>query len=317
MDKSPNDLPLRESLPLDDVMLAMDVVDTLRHQQDLVERELTGDNREGQLIGKLRDIYRQQGIDVPDRILREGVAALAESRFVYTPPSGGAGVFFARLYVTREKWGKWVIGAFVAAIFGLMTYNFGYVPFTNAQIEAARVELAEGLPARMDELYQTIFTETKIQTAAVRADEIRKRGKIAAAEGDRTRAENAIAQLEEMLATLRRDYTLRVVNREDQQSGFWTFPEINTDATNYYIVVEAIDSNSKAALELPVLNEENGEVETVNIWGIRVPEEVYRAVAADKRDDGIIQRNIVGLKQYGFLEVDYVVPVLGGAVTRW
>ena len=50
---------------------------------------------------------------------------------------------------------------------------------------------------------------------------------------------------------------------------------------------------------------------------MRVPEEVYRAVEADKQDDGIIQRNVVGLKQYGFLDVDYPVPVLGGAVTRW
>jgi len=53
------------------------------------------------------------------------------------------------------------------------------------------------------------------------------------------------------------------------------------------------------------------------MWGVRVPESVYRSVETDKRDDGIIQRNIVGIKQYGFLDVDYTVPVLGGAVTRW
>jgi hypothetical protein len=44
---------------------------------------------------------------------------------------------------------------------------------------------------------------------------------------------------------------------------------------------------------------------------------VYRAVEADKRDDGIIQRNVAGIKQFGFLEPDYLVQVLGGAVTRW
>ena len=38
---------------------------------------------------------------------------------------------------------------------------------------------------------------------------------------------------------------------------------------------------------------------------------------ADKRDDGISQGNIVGVKQYGFLDIDYTVPVMGGAVTRW
>jgi hypothetical protein len=48
-----------------------------------------------------------------------------------------------------------------------------------------------------------------------------------------------------------------------------------------------------------------------------VPEAVYRAVEADKTDDGIIQRNIMGIKQFGYLAPDYTVQVLGGAVTRW
>ena len=100
------------------------------------------------------------------------------------------------------------------------------------------------------------------------------------------------------------------------KSGFWTFPEINTEATNYYVVVEAVTPAGQA-LSLPILNEENNVTETVNIWGIRVPEEVYRAVEADKRDDGIIQRNIMGVKQYGYLDPEYLVQVLGGAVTRW
>ena len=50
---------------------------------------------------------------------------------------------------------------------------------------------------------------------------------------------------------------------------------------------------------------------------MRVPESVFRSVEADKQDDGIIQRNIMGIKQFGFLDVDYAVPVLGGAVTKW
>ena len=67
--------------PLDEVMLAMDVVDTLRHRQDLVARELGGKNRQKRMIEKLRTIYKDQGIEVPERILKEGVAALEENRF--------------------------------------------------------------------------------------------------------------------------------------------------------------------------------------------------------------------------------------------
>lgn len=305
-----------EKPPLDDVMLAMDVVDTLRHREDLVERELSGEARETQLIAKLRQIYSEQGIEVSDAILKEGVAALAQSRFVYTPPPPSFRTSLARLYVGRRKWGPAAFAVALMLVIGLGGYFLAYKPYQASQAEAARIELSEKLPAQMDALYQSIFTETKVQQAAIEAEEMVKRGKAAAAEGDRAGAQAAIAALSGLRDQLRQEYSLRVVNREGVQSGFWSFPEINTEATNYYLVVEALDPQGKA-LSLPILNEENGATETVAMWGVRVPERVYRAVEADKRDDGIIQHNIVGIKQYGFLDVDYTMPVLGGAVTRW
>jgi hypothetical protein len=73
--------------PLDDVMLAMDVVDTLRRRERLVQRELDVAGREQDLREHLCKIYKAQGIDVPDHIIEEGVAALKEDRFVYEPPA--------------------------------------------------------------------------------------------------------------------------------------------------------------------------------------------------------------------------------------
>jgi hypothetical protein len=305
-----------EKAPLDEVMLAMDVVDTLRHRQDLVERELAGDAREKQLIEKLREIYQQQGIEVTDAVLMEGVKALDESRFVYTPPKPSLGVSLAKLYVGRKKWGPAALAIALILVVGLGGYFFAYRPYQQAQVEGARVELSEKLPAQMDALYQTIFEETKVQQAVTEAEQLRTRGKTAAAEGNRTGAEQAIASLTGLRDQIRQEYQLKIVNREGQKTGFWTFPEVNTAATNYYVVVEAIGADGKP-LTLPVTNEENGQTENVAIWGVRVPEGTYRSVESDKKDDGILQRNILGLKEYGFLDVDYVMPVLGGAVTRW
>lgn len=305
-----------DKAPLDEVMLAMDVVDTLRHRQDLVERELAGDAREKQLIDKLREIYHQQGIEVTDAVLMEGVKALDESRFVYTPPKPSLGVSLARLYVGRKKWGPAALAIALVLVVGLGGYFFAYRPYQAAQVEGARIELSEKLPAEMDALYQSIFEETKVQQAVTQAEQMRGRGKTAAAEGNRTGAEQAIASLTGLRDQLRQEYQLKIVNREGQKTGFWTFPEINTAATNYYVVVEAVGSDGKP-LTLPVVNEENGQTENVSIWGVRVPESTYRAVENDKKDDGILQRNVLGVKEYGFLDVDYVMPVLGGAVTRW
>ena len=85
-------------------MLAMDVVDTLRHRQGLVERELSAGDRRANLIEQLRDIYHSQGIELSDDVLDQGVAALEENRFTYTPPSQGFRVKLARAYVRRSRW---------------------------------------------------------------------------------------------------------------------------------------------------------------------------------------------------------------------
>ncbi|MGV3651892.1 MAG: DUF6384 family protein, partial [Devosia sp.] len=253
--------------PLDDVMLAMDVVDTLRHQQDIALRELDTAAREQQLMARLRDIYGQQGIEVPDHILKEGVKALAESRFVYTQPRPGLQVSLARLYVRRGKWGPPLAAIGLALLIGLGGYFLAWKPYQASQAEAARVELAQGLPAQMDALYDAIYIDTKVQQAVAEADALRTRGKTAAAEGDRAGAERAIAGLTRLRDTLRQEYALTIVNREGVQSGFWTFPEINTEATNYYLTAEALDAEGKA-LSLPIRNEETGVTDTVSMWGV-------------------------------------------------
>src|SRR5690242_1093048 len=84
---------------LDDVLLAMDVVDTLRHRERLVDQELNAEAREEQLIARLKEIYGAQGIEVPDKILKDGVKALDEQRFVYKPPDNSFPVKLATLYV--------------------------------------------------------------------------------------------------------------------------------------------------------------------------------------------------------------------------
>lgn len=305
-----------EKAPLDEVMLAMDVVDTLRHRQDLVERELLGDAREKQLLEKLRDIYHQQGIEVTDEVLRAGVKALAESRFAYTPPKPSLTTTLARAYVSRKKWGPASLAILLVLVVGLGGYFFAWQPFQAAQAEAARIELSEGLPKQMDALYQTIYEETKVQQAVTDADALRTRGKALAVEGNRPAALQAIADMTALRDRLRAQYTLKIVSKEGERSAFWRVPDTNRDATNYYLIVQAIGTDG-TALTLPVTNEETGVTENVDTWGVRVPENTYRAVENDKRDDGIIERSTLGIKDYGFLEPDYVFPVLGGAVTKW
>lgn len=302
--------------PFNDVMLAMDVVDTLRHRDDLVVRELAEDQREAQLIERLRDIYREQGIAVPDHILRQGVDALKESRFSYASPKRSMSTRLARLYVSRGKWGRPTIWLVVIAALGLGSNQLLYNPYQQRQVENAALELSQAVPAQMDALYQTISSETKIQSAAITAAEFVVQGKTAAAEGDRPRAMRILSDLTYLRDTIRQEYALQIVNRTGVDTGVWTSPKGFNEATGHYIVVEAISRDGNK-LTLPIRNEESQSVENVDIWAVRVTEQIYERVRADKVDDGIIQADIVALKEFGYLEPQEILPTLGGTITQW
>lgn len=98
--------PASTTAPLDDLMLAMDVVDTLRHEQDVIQRELNSDARDAAFVARIREIYAAQGIAVSDEIIRQGVEALKQDRFSYQPPPRSVSVRLAELYVDRVKWFK-------------------------------------------------------------------------------------------------------------------------------------------------------------------------------------------------------------------
>ena len=102
---------------LDDLMLAMDVVDTLRHQQSLVEHALSAEQRDAALTERIRDIYRQQGIAVSDDVIAAGVKALREERFAYREPPGGIKTWLAKCYVQRAKAYKPIAG--LLAVLGI------------------------------------------------------------------------------------------------------------------------------------------------------------------------------------------------------
>lgn len=301
---------------LNDVMIAMDVVDTLRHDRSLVERELNDADRRKALIDRLREIYKGQGIEVPDRILEEGVKALEEDRFTYKPPNAEAlSTKLARLYVTRWTWGRWV-GGILAGILALFVVN--YLVFERPKqlaIQAEQTELKK-LPDRVQQLAASIRSEASDPLIGERAAATAKLAANAAVAGDLASARKAEKDLQETLEQLRATYEIRIVNRQGEVSGLWRIPDANPDTFNFYLVVEAVGPDGKV-LARPIINEETGKRETVKIWAVRVDRQVLVDVKADKDDDGIIQNNIVGRKVRGRLEPDWIMPVRGGAITRW
>ncbi|HEX6995917.1 MAG TPA: DUF6384 family protein [Gammaproteobacteria bacterium] len=297
-----------DQAPLDEVMLAMDVVDTLRHRERLIERELGAEDRERQLKERLREIYAGQGIEVSDAVIEQGVRALRENRFVYQPAEPGLRRSLAVLYVTRDRWGKWV-GAGVAAVAAvLLTYQLA--------IRGPALREIEELPHRLEAAEQAVLDVAIVPEAEAEARSLAAEGDAALGRGDYDDAREAVAELGALRARLEQQYELRIVSRPGELSGVWRIPEDNPSAQNYYLIVEAVAPDG-SVVGLPVENEETGETETVTRFGLRVDEATFNRVREDKSDDGIIQNNVVGVKRRGELEREYLVETTGATITEW
>jgi len=135
-----------EKIELNEVMLAMDVVDTLRHQQSLVDRELGTDDHDQALIAKVRKIYADQGLEVADGVIASGVKALREERFTYAPPKKSFQLTLAHLYVHRGRWARRGAVLLAALLVVYLVYQFAVV----APQKRSRQKVAHDINLRID-----------------------------------------------------------------------------------------------------------------------------------------------------------------------
>lgn len=363
---------------LDDLMLAMDIVDTLRHDMRIAERELGDDERRAALKKRLREIYSSQGIDVPDDILEDGVKALEQDRFTYKSKASGFSATLARAYVERGAWAR-RIGLLL--LLGLAVWAGWYFGVERPRLQreaAVQAELAKGasdldaltqeiatltnapglrqraeallsegrkaasaadregvrkavqgleaikaeaaalaaLPTRLDTVVASIKAESQDQAALAQLAGLEARGRKAIAAFNLAAAQEAADALDALLAKLRQAYDIRIVQEEGTPSGVWRIPDVNQDARNYYLIVEAVTPDGKT-VAVPVLNEETKKTVMAKRWGIRVDKTLFDAVRRDKGDDGIVQNDKVGEKTRGAVDPTWMIAAPTGAITEW
>ncbi len=311
-------VPAIEAKPqtLDELMLAMDVVDTLRHQDNLVERELDETRRDADLLERLRAIYKSQGIEVSDDVIRQGVTAIKEDRFAYTPPKPGLGVSLAKVWIARGKIGKIVGAAVVALGLGMGGWWFGVEQPRRADANRIEQEITQIIPRGLTAGHQEAMAEARVDSARAKANQILADGQAALRRRDAAGGRKAITDLEALRTTLTQEYWLRIISRPGEQTAIWRVPQRNPNARNYYALVEAVTPDGRL-LSLPIQSEEDGKTENVAKFGVRVSAEVFESIARDKREDGIVQRNRLGDKKRGELDVTYTMPVMSGYLTKW
>jgi hypothetical protein len=248
---------------------------------------------------------------VTDRILDDGIRSLREERFTYRPQGGWFARRLAGIWIRRGRY-LLAVGAVCVGVGGVGLYNHEQA-LAEQRFE---VELTETLPRKLEEAFtfareQAVEPGVEPQINGLAADAL-----AALNLRDSGKAKTAIQELANIGQALSRSYALRIVSRPGEYTAVYRIPEDRPDARNYYLIVEAVTSNGNI-LALPILNEENGKTQIVSKWGQRVPEYTYQRVGEDKKDDGILQDNILGKKERGYLSVSYTMDVLKGAITQW
>ncbi len=294
----------------------MDVVDMLRHSDRLVARELDGPAKAAALKTRLREIYATQGIEVPDHILEEGVAALEQQRFRYAPTPPGWQRSLAAIWTTRARWGSvaGIVGG--ALLLGALAFHFGVtVPRQNAAT-AISAELDQGLPRALSAERDRVLAATTLPESRATAERLLAEGMAAARAGNLIDGRARLAALRDLQAALSATYSIRIVNRPNEQSGVWRVPASNPRARNFYLIVEAVDAQGRA-VEVPITSEEDGRTVRTAKWGLRVTSDVFETVRKDKLADGVIDQPVIGEKRAGELAPRFVIPTQGGAILTW
>lgn len=191
-----------------------------------------------------------------------------------------------------------------------------------------------GAQAAADELTRFSGLFAEIETLAAQADDLLERGSESKPDPDAAialkRAHQAVrdaltpsrlgnaraaaSDLGALVDVLTAEYTYRIVSRPNKPAAVRR--RGSTGAATYYAIVEAIDGTGRAAT-LPVLNEETGARETVSMFGVRISEAEFQQIAADKKDNAMVDNDVVGHKARGSLTPTFTMPVYGGYITRW
>ena len=258
---------------------------------------------------------RAQGLDVPDSVIAQGVKALKESRFVYTPPKPGFERWLARVWVKRATIGKWLGVSLAILALAAGTYHFSVVrpqrPKAGSGTNRTHADPAPGVGRRASSDPRE-FSGSGNQPKSG-CSSCRGTCRTGSPNADGARA--ALASLDELSNTLRQEYTLRIAGRPEDQTGFFR-ENPRYQGRAYFVVVSAIDAKGNP-VKIPVRNDETNQTETVSRFAVRVPLETFEAIRNDKSKNGIVQNVRLAEKRRGFVEAEYLMPVLEGRITRW
>jgi hypothetical protein len=231
-----------------DLIVASDIVDTIRNDERLIDHELGSEDRQKALKARLKDMYKAQGMEVSDAVIEEAVQRKDAERFVFKPMGAGFGRFMWTSYVRRNKYALRLSVATGVVVLGITGFNVAqYQLVEKPKIEAARqleLQLAEVLPNTLK-----ATSEEALASAERLGDEVAK-SEIAALQTtvsgairarDVEAARSGIIALQERVQGLKETEARRALMASAKQT---------IDAETAKVAGLKVDSNAREALNL-------------------------------------------------------------------
>ncbi len=308
--------------PLDEVMLAMDIVDTLRHEQSQVEAELNEEARERALVARVRKIYEQQGIEVPEAVVAEGVLAMKRERLVFRPPPRSWKVRAAEMWVDRRRWILLMVTA------GAIALGIGWISGREERARTRREAIesqanAASATQNRAEIESILLrhggpTPPNITDRALveRRELLLREAQGGLASGDLDRAKSRAHELRSLDLFVSAELELKIVAHASATSGVERTSREDRNVQLYYLIVESRDHRG-SPWPIDVQDEASGERKASAVFGIRVPKAVYDRVKADKLDNRIVDDALVGQKLPGQGKIRWLVDFEGGMILQW
>ncbi|WP_315922379.1 DUF6384 family protein [Mesorhizobium sp. SP-1A] len=184
-------IAVKNAPTLEDVLMAADTVDTIRHEMAIQETEMLSDDRRAALKARLRQWYESQGTVVSDEIIERAVDDMDKNRYVHEPLAPGLPRLFARMWINRGKIALRTVTAIasIGFLYGSAVFihsEFVVKPRERAEIAAKaeqeriaaelKLDVETRLPQALKSAHTaavTAATEYKDDVAKAHADNLR------------------------------------------------------------------------------------------------------------------------------------------------
>ncbi|MEM9410327.1 MAG: DUF6384 family protein [Planctomycetota bacterium] len=315
-----------EEMGIEEMLRIMDVATALRREQELVEREFNIDQIRNSLKKKLTDTAALTGEELSEEQIEAAVNWYYDNLHEYQEPPKSLMWYVAHLYVRRQRILQITIPVFLV-LFAI--WSVWFAPFAPYSTKNRFRRNLNAVTNRIDSGLQHLQSIAK---SAELDSEIRKLDN-----ESKTLTKNeeleSLLRLESRLENIRQiadqEYTLTILSRDGQRSGFTRFfdDDFNDEKekvlSGYYVIVEARKTDGSVVAH-NIRNSETDELNNVKKWAEKVPQSVYNRLMKDKKSDGILNETTFAIKKRGMLQPEIVITDENQAplqrtvqLTRW